>query len=93
MSRDYPLIVLLFSAAMSLNTSPEPNSRAPRKQLKNSTLIMSRNGTWPQEFRWRLDSGAIRALWAVCKLMGNVLNQCGDCLSSICDNRRRENLD
>lgn len=92
MSRNYPLIVLLLSAAMSLNASPELNSRATRKQLKNSTLIMRRNGTWSQEPRCCLDSGAVRALCAVCKLMHKVLNQRGDCLSSICDNRRRKNL-
>lgn len=93
MSRNYPLIVLLLSAVMSLNVSPELNSRATRKQSKNSTLIMRRNGTWPQEPRCCLDSGAVRALCAVCKLMHKVLNQRGDCLSSICDNRCRKNLD
>jgi len=78
---------------MSLNASPELNSRATRKQLKNSTLNMSRNGTCLQEPRCSLDSGAVGVLWAVCKLMDKVLNQRGDYLSSIRDNRRRKNLD
>jgi hypothetical protein len=69
-------------------TSSDTEFAGNRKQGKNSTLVSSRNlkcakiqmppGFWS----WL-------ALWAVCKLGHNVLNQCEDYRSSIFKNMRR----